>query len=212
MTTAQNRALEELWSEYGLEFARQAIDLDQAFGVPTDSTPAYVLEIGFGMGDSLFESLLEFPDSRFLGIEVHGPGVGHLMKLAASKRLPNLRVYRHDVIEVLKYCIADNCLDVVQIFFPDPWPKKKHRKRRLINSDFIRLVSRKLKDKGILHLATDWPSYAQQMRELVTDSNLFDVLKKGRARPQTKYERRAKDLGHSIVDLVYKKADPDCPK
>lgn len=212
MTTAQNRALEELWSEYGLEFARQTIDLDQAFGVLTDSTPAYVLEIGFGMGDSLFESLLEFPDSRFLGIEVHGPGVGHLMKLAASKRLPNLRVYRHDVIEVLKYCIADNCLDVVQIFFPDPWPKKKHHKRRLIKSDFIRLVSRKLKDKGILHLATDWPSYAQKMRELVTDSNLFDVLKKGRARPQTKYERRAKILGHSIVDLVYKKADQDCPR
>lgn len=210
MTIAQNKALQELWSEYGLEFGLQVIDLEQVFGIPIDgmpaARPAYVMEIGFGMGDSLFESMREFPDTRFLGIEVHGPGVGHLMKLAASKRLPNLRVYRHDAIEVLKHCIADNCLDVVQIFFPDPWPKKKHHKRRLINSDFIRLVSNKLKARGILHLVTDWPSYAQQMRELVTSSNLYDVLEEGRARPQTKYERRAINLGHSIVDLVYKKA------
>jgi tRNA (guanine-N7-)-methyltransferase len=207
MTIAQNKALQELWPQFGLEFTRQRIDLDHVFEISTGGEPvdksATVLEIGFGMGDSLFESAQECPNTSFLGIEVHGPGVGHLMQLAAAAGLTNLRVYRHDVIEVLQHCIPENCLDVVQIFFPDPWPKKKHHKRRLVNSEFIQLVRHKLKQGGILHLATDWPSYAQQMRELVTGSNLFASCEQGRARPETKYERRAKRLGHSIVDLVY---------
>jgi tRNA (guanine-N7-)-methyltransferase len=207
MTNAQNKALRELWPEFGLDFTRQPIDFEQVFGISADlvpaDRPANVLEVGFGMGDSLFESAQQFPTTNFLGIEVHGPGVGHLMQLAAVARLANLRVYRHDVIEVLQHCIPENCLDVVQVYFPDPWPKKKHHKRRLVNSEFIQLVRYKLKRRGILHLATDWPSYAQQMRELVTASALFEVCEQGRARPETKYERRAKRLGHSIVDLVY---------
>ena len=192
---------------YGLDFTRQTIDLGQAFERSADSRlaerPYNVLEIGFGMGDSLLESVQEFPDTNFLGIEVHGPGVGHLMGLAASEGLSNLRVYRHDVIDVLKYCLPDGCLDVVQVFFPDPWPKKKHHKRRLVNREFVDLVKHKLKHQGILHLATDWPDYAQQMQEVVSGSNLFEIRKQGRGRPETKYERRAKNLGHSIADLVY---------
>ena len=137
---------------------------------------------------------------------MHGPGVGHLLRLAASEGLSNLRVYRHDVVEVLKYCIPDNCLDVVQVFFPDPWPKKKHHKRRLVNSEFVRLVGDKLRHQGVLHLATDWPVYAQQMQEVITSSNVFDIREQGRARPETKYERRAKNLGHNIVDLVYERS------
>jgi tRNA (guanine-N7-)-methyltransferase len=110
----------------------------------------------------------------------------------------------------LKYCTPNNSLDVVQVFFPDPWPKKKHHKRRLINNEFVLLVKHKLKHQGILHLATDWPAYAEQMREVVTGSNLFEIREKGRARPETKYERRAKTLGHNIVDLVYQRR-PDNP-
>jgi tRNA (guanine-N7-)-methyltransferase len=209
MTRAQNKALQELWSEYGLDFTRQVIDLDAVFGISAvgkpEERPDKVLEVGFGMGDSLYESMRQFPNTCFLGIEVHGPGVGHLMRLAASEGLSNLRIYRHDVIEVLNYCIPNNSLDAVQVFFPDPWPKKKHHKRRLINNEFVLLVMHKLNRPGILHLATDWPAYAEQMRQVVTASNLFEIREQGRARPETKYERRAKNLGHNIVDLVYQR-------
>lgn len=209
MTLAQNRALQELWPEFGLDFARQRIDLNQAFETSLDQRtvdrPSTVLEIGFGMGDSLFESARAFPDTNYLGIEVHGPGVGHLLQLAARAGLGNLRVYRHDVIEVMQYCIPEACLDVVQVFFPDPWPKKRHHKRRLVNSEFIELVSHKLKQGGVLHLATDWPSYAEQIRDVIAGSALFDIRMQGRERPETKYESRARRLGHSIVDLVYER-------
>ncbi len=213
MTLAQRRALQELWPEYGLEFRRKVIDVDQIFEIPAQQAdpgqPHVVLEIGFGMGDSLIESVRACPNTCFLGIEVHGPGVGHLMQLAASHSVSNLRIYRHDAIEVLQYCIPDNCLDVVQIYFPDPWPKKKHQKRRLIQPEFVQLVGRKLKDRGVLHLATDLSSYAKQIEQIVTDSNQFEISNAGRVRTETKYERRARRLGHKVADLVFKKTISD---
>jgi tRNA (guanine-N7-)-methyltransferase len=209
MTNAQSKALRELWPDYGLDFSAETVDFNAVFDPMSGATgvddPELILEIGFGMGDSLFESMQQAPHSRFIGIEVHAPGVGHLLNLAAASSLTNLRVYRHDVKEVLQHCFGNDCLDAVQIFFPDPWPKKKHHKRRLVSDEFLRLLATRLKKGGILHLATDWIPYAEQMQMVVHGSELFEINAEARCRPETKYERRALKLGHSITDLIYRK-------
>lgn len=206
MTPAQSRALEELWPIYGMHYSKGLIDIAGVFrdssGATDSSAGITVMDIGFGMGDALFESMLQNPRNRYIGVEVHGPGVGHLMSLAAGASLTNLRIYRHDVIEVLTDCIPDESLDKVQIFFPDPWPKKRHQKRRLIQHDFIELLVRKLKPGGMIHLATDWPSYAEQMREVISNSPGVTEISGEIDRPVTKYERRAQRLGHDIFDLA----------
>jgi tRNA (guanine-N7-)-methyltransferase len=204
MSQAQRRAIDAWWPLYGLSYSAGLIDIPAVFSDSDDAVNSRttVLDIGFGMGDALLEAMEQNPSIRFIGVEVHRPGIGHLMSLAAGKSLSNLRIYRHDVTEVLSHCIPDESLDKVQIFFPDPWPKKKHHKRRLIQSGFIKLLAVKLKTGGLLHLVTDWPDYAEQMREVVNES--VDITESDRAieRPTTKYEKRAVRLGHKIFELV----------
>jgi len=206
ITPAQEKALADLWPTYGLEFNLGLLDLSSAFprsGTETDYYKYTVLDVGFGMGDALFESMIAGPTTRFIGVEVHGPGVGHLMNLADSSKLDNLRIYRHDVVEVLSQCIPNRSLDKVQVLFPDPWPKKKHHKRRLVRQPFIELLATKMRPGGILHMATDWPEYALQMKNVMASSHGYLAQQSTIDRPLTKYENRAKRLGHEIVDLVY---------
>jgi tRNA (guanine-N7-)-methyltransferase len=210
MTQAQRRALEQLWPIYGLSSADGLIDIPVVFNdTPHDvdhKNFEIILDIGFGMGDALCESMEANPLSRFIGVEVHRPGVGHLMSLAVEKSLTNLRIYRDDVTEVLAGCIPDGSLDKVQIFFPDPWPKKKHHKRRLVQKDFIKQLALKLKKGGLIHLVTDWPDYAEQMQAVIRASS--DVTESDRviSRPVTKYEQRAIRLGHEIFEFICVKA------
>jgi tRNA (guanine-N7-)-methyltransferase len=208
ITPAQRKALADHWPTYGLEFDLGLLDLPIAFpspGVETDYYKRTVLDIGFGMGDSLIESMIANPTTRFIGVEVHGPGVGHLMNLADNLKLCNLRIYRHDVVEVLRHCIPDQSLDKVQVLFPDPWPKKKHHKRRLVQQPLIKLFAAKLKTGGVLHMATDWTEYAEHMKAVMDSSHGFAVQQSAVDRPTTKYENRAKRLGHEIADLIYKR-------
>ena len=161
------------------------------------------LEIGFGMGESLAEQAESNPDINYIGIEVHRPGVGHLLILAAQAGLTNLRVFAEDSLDVLDGCLPDQSLSSVQIFFPDPWHKKRHHKRRLINGDFLLLLSRKLESSGLLHIATDWRPYAEEIQALMADYPQYQT-ETPPARPETKFERRGVGLGHEITDLAYR--------
>ena len=160
-----------------------------------------VLEIGFGMGDSLFEMSQSDLATNYIGVEVHRPGVGHLLQLSDKAGLQNLRIFRDDSIDVLKQCINDKSLSKIQIFFPDPWHKKKHHKRRLISDEFVELLKSKLKDDGVLHIATDWMPYAEHIREVMTHWREVPIP----TRPITKYERRGLRLNHEVTDLAYAK-------
>ncbi len=206
ITQAQRRALEQLWPIYGLSCVDGAIDIPAIFARSRDGitnrNADVVLDIGFGMGDALCESMEQNPLTNFIGVEVHRPGVGHLMSMAAAKALTNLRIYRDDVTDVLIHCLPDESLDKVQIFFPDPWPKKKHHKRRLIQLDFLKVLSMKLKAGGLIHLVTDWADYAEHMREVISASADVEETNLVISRPVTKYEQRAIRLGHDIVEIV----------
>ena len=195
MTPGQKRALDEQWDSFGLNL--EDGQLNAAFDKKAD----IVLEIGFGMGDSLFEMAQTFPEQNFIGVEVHRPGVGHLLQLTASHELKNLKVFRADSIDVLSLCIPDNSLSKVQIFFPDPWHKKKHNKRRLITNEFVGLVREKLKPEGILHIATDWAPYAEVIAEVMQSWTSCEIPK----RAETKYERRGLKLEHEVFDMAFKK-------
>jgi tRNA (guanine-N7-)-methyltransferase len=205
MTPGQKRALVEQWTTYGLNLEDGLIDL--AFNKESGENPLFekggdiILEIGFGMGDSLFEMAQIFPDKNFIGAEVHRPGVGHLLQLAASHELKNLRAFQADSIDVLSQCIPDESLSKVQIFFPDPWHKKKHHKRRLITKEFVALVREKLKLDGILHIATDWAPYAEVIDEVMQSWTPCEIPK----RVETKYERRGLKLEHEVFDMAFKK-------
>lgn len=206
MTAGQERAYERHWAEWGLEYGAGALDIDARFGRPGER----VLEIGFGMGDSLLEMAAAAPDKNFIGIEVHRPGVGRLFHNMAEAGVDNIRVYCHDAVEVLRDCLADDALDTVQIYFPDPWHKKRHHKRRLIQPPFVALLARKLRAGGLLHLATDWENYAEQMMEVLSASDAFDNVHGEGAftarpsrRPETKFERRGERLGHGVWDLEF---------
>lgn len=209
MTPSQKQALESLWNEFGLEADDQFIDIPAVF---QNNAPS-ILEIGFGNGESLLKQAVAEPNFNFIGIEVHAPGVGHLMSEAKQLSLKNLRIYQHDAVEVLTRNIPDATLDKIQIFFPDPWPKKRHHKRRLIQSDFVALLVRKLKSDGVLHCATDWEHYAEQMMDVLSASDLL-VNTEGEGcfysdpyslRPKTKFENRGLRLNHVIRDLVFRK-------
>jgi len=206
MTHAQRRALDELGPRYGLPHDQGVLDLDGAFG---RSAPR-VLEIGFGMGDALAEMAAAHPEQDYLGVEVHRPGVGSLLLKLDDLGLSNVRVLCADAVQVLKGCLADHALDAVHIFFPDPWPKKRHHKRRLVQPAFVELVRRKLKPGGRLHLATDWEDYAQHMLEVLeTTAGLRNAAGPGGFaprpdyRPLTKFERRGQRLGHGVWDLIF---------
>jgi len=206
MTPGQQRAFAKNWSRWGLEHASGLLDFDAVFGRPGPR----VLEIGFGMGQSLVAMAQAAPDTNFVGIEVHKPGVGRLLHAMAENDVSNIRVYCHDAVEVLRDCIAESSLDTVQIFFPDPWHKKRHHKRRLIQPQFVEALRSRLKPGGTLHLATDWENYAEQMMEVLSAAEGYtntcaagEYAPRPAHRPLTKFEARGERLGHGVWDLVF---------
>jgi tRNA (guanine-N7-)-methyltransferase len=206
MTTGQTRALEELWPRFGVEYAAQPLALDAVFGRSAPRT----LEIGFGNGEHLAALAAAHPERDYLGIEVHRPGVGHLLMLAATNNLSNVRTSQHDAVEVLRDQIAPAALDEVLVLFPDPWHKKRHHKRRLIQPPFVELIASRLKSGGVLRLATDWEEYALQMLEVLraahaSFANLSpsgDWMPRHEARAPTRFEKRGARLGHGVWDLA----------
>ena len=203
ITKAQRSAFESGWDTYGLRLSDGVIKLDNVFG---RNNPK-VVEIGFGMGGSLIEMVEAQPETDFIGIEVHPPGVGSLINAAQEKNINNLKVYLADATDVLNECFANGSLDRVQIYFPDPWHKKKHNKRRIIQPKFLQLIREKLRLGGVVHLATDWKPYAEQMLALIGEAYGFeniaqDYVPKPDFRPLTKFERRGERLGHGVWDLM----------
>ncbi|MBW3566753.1 MAG: tRNA (guanosine(46)-N7)-methyltransferase TrmB [Proteobacteria bacterium] len=207
LTPGQARALERWLPEYGLPENDEYLDFAHVFGrqAPT------LLEIGFGNGDALLEMAQRHPEWNFIGIEVHRPGVGHLLKEAGELGLKNLRVSSRDAIEVLERQVPDASLERVMLYFPDPWPKKRHHKRRIVQQCFAQLIARKLSPDGEFHLATDWENYAEHMREVLEAAPGFESTSsetyapRPEDRPLTKFERRGQRLGHNVRDLVYRR-------
>ena len=177
-----------------------------AFPQPIRSDKPLVLEIGSGMGETTGAIAQAHPETDFVAIEVHGPGVGSLLNRIARDGIRNLRVVRHDAVPVLEQMVADGSLAGVHIFFPDPWPKKRHHKRRLLQPPFVSLLQNKLGDGGIVHLATDWPDYADHMAAVFSENEMFEKTGKGLfVRPQTKFETRGRRLGNPIRDLYFRR-------
>lgn len=208
LTKGQQHALDTYWPDYGLQYQSSALQLADVFG----RSSAVVLEIGFGMGKSLVQMAKEAPEKDFIGIEVHRPGVGACLSDAVAQQVKNLRVFEHDAVEILEDTIADNSLDTVQLFFPDPWHKKRHHKRRIVQPEFVQLLRRKLKPGGVFHMATDWENYAEHMLEVMQAAAGFSNLsadntyvERPEHRPLTKFEQRGQRLGHGVWDLMYKK-------
>ena len=207
MTPAQQRAFDEHWSRYGVDYRATVQDLDARFG---RSAPR-VLEIGFGNGEALAWASENDQARDFIGVEVHGPGVGRLMNALAARDANNVRLYKHDAVEVLEHEIAPASLAEVRIWFPDPWHKKRHNKRRLIQADFAALLASRMAPNGLLHLATDWQAYAEHMREVMEAApGWHNALSAGAfaAKPdwriETHFERRGLKLGHGVWDLLYR--------
>ncbi len=208
LTQGQQRALDSQFPLFGLHYDKdKRFDLESIY---KRSAPT-ILEIGFGNGESLHTMAVEHPDWNFLGIEVHGPGVGNLLVQVEESGIQNLRVMRDDAVPILQDCIPDNSLDRLNLFFPDPWHKTKHYKRRQVQVDWLELVMKKLKPEGILHIATDWDDYAQHVRAKIKEHAKFVLvedqgdIKAWLERPTTKFEIRGLKLGHNITDLAYKK-------
>jgi len=209
VTEGQKRALDELFPRYGVEPGTGLIEFSTLFG---NGHPV-VMEIGFGNGEATWRMARAEPEKNFIGVEVHPPGVGRLLLKIEEHSLENVRIACQDAVEFLGTRVADNALEGVRIYFPDPWPKKRHHKRRIIQPEFVRLLSAKIKAGGLLHLATDWAPYADFMLEVMQSVPEFEnlsptgqhVVKPG-WRPPTKYERRGERLGHEVVDLVYRRA------
>jgi len=201
-TPAQQRALEELLPKFGLEFSAVPFSPEKLFS----RNAPLVLEIGSGMGETTAAIAAEHPEADFLAVEVHGPGVGSLLNRIQSTGLMNLRVIRHDAVEVLTHMVPQAALAAIHIFFPDPWPKKRHHKRRLVQPEFVSLLAERLAAGGVIHLATDWPDYAEQMAAVFSASGLFEPGERGFVtRPQTKFEARGRRLGHPIRDLYFRR-------
>jgi tRNA (guanine-N7-)-methyltransferase len=203
MTAAQRRALEELFPRYGLAFRHAPLDFREVFG----RRAPVVLEIGSGMGETTAAIARARPESDFLACELHGPGVGSLLNRIAAEGLTNLRVIRHDAVEVLEHMIPDSALAGMHLFFPDPWPKKRHHKRRLVQPAFAALAARKLAPGGYLHAATDWADYAEQMMQVLGAEPAFELEPQGRGRPGTRFEARGLRLGHPVRDLVFRRRE-----
>ena len=206
VSNAQRRAVDTLSSVYGIPYAPGALDFERIFGrrAPT------ILEIGFGMGETTSLIAQAHPENNYLGIEVHTPGVGSLLKLIAENALGNLRLVQHDAVEVLEHMIAPASLAGAHIFFPDPWPKKRHHKRRLIQPAFVALLASRLAPGAYLHAATDWQEYAEQILAVFAAEPTLANTAPGYAprpdyRPQTKFESRGLKLGHGVWDIVFRK-------
>jgi tRNA (guanine-N7-)-methyltransferase len=205
-TPAQQRAFEQLWPRYGLDYRGQPRDFDAEFG----RAAPRVLEIGFGNGEALHFAASRDPARDYLGIEVHAPGVGRLLNALATDGIGNVRLYHHDAVEVLENEVAEGTLDEARIYFPDPWHKKRHHKRRLVNPAFARLLASRIATGGRLHLATDWKDYAEQMWDvldatpgLANRAGPRGAVPRPEWRPQTHFETRGRKLGHGVWDLLY---------
>ncbi|GIZ53251.1 tRNA (guanosine(46)-N7)-methyltransferase TrmB [Noviherbaspirillum aridicola] len=206
LSTAQARALEELGPRYCIPYVKQETDFDTAFG---GSAPL-ILEIGFGMGDTTAAIAAGMPDKHFVGVEVHTPGVGSLLKLIGERQLENLRIIQHDAVEVVTHMVRPQSLAGVHVFFPDPWHKARHNKRRLIQPPFVSLLASRIAPGGYIHCATDWQDYAEQMLQVLGDEPTLRNTADGYAprpayRPVTKFENRGIRLGHGVWDLVFEK-------
>lgn len=206
LSNRQQRALDELWSDFGLTYTGESVDLAELFGrqAPT------VVEIGFGMGASLVAMAKAAPETNFLGIEVHRPGVGACLADVADEGISNVRTMEHDAVEVLQNTLAENSIDRLQLFFPDPWHKKRHHKRRIVQPEFIAMVQRVLKPGGVFHMATDWENYAEHMLEAMNEAPGFSnqhpetgYAPRPDYRPLTKFEKRGQRLGHGVWDLLF---------
>jgi tRNA (guanine-N7-)-methyltransferase len=208
MTEGQQRGLDEAWPELGLDITGGLIEPAAVFG----REAPLVLEIGFGMGDSLLQMARQMPEKNYIGIEVHRPGVGRLLNNARTEGLGNIRVYAEDAVEVLAQCIHDGRLDGLQLFFPDPWHKKKHNKRRILQPAFAQAVRRKLKIGGQFHMATDWENYAEHMMEVMSAAEGYrnsagagEFSPQPDFRPVTKFQNRGEKLGHGVWDLIFER-------
>lgn len=209
LTKGQTQAIEELWAKFGIDYQKDTLlNFADLFGVRSPIT----LEIGFGMGHSLVAMAEQNPDKNYLGIEVHQPGIGSCLMAIKEKNLTNIRVMCHDAVEVLQTMIPNESLAIVQLFFPDPWHKKRHHKRRIVQLPFVNLVAKKLVSRGLFYMATDWQNYAEHMLEVMSISPHFSAISstegqhmtRSDSRLTTKFELRGQRLGHRIWDLIFK--------
>jgi tRNA (guanine-N7-)-methyltransferase len=210
VSEAQRRSLDTLLPRYGITYSEQPLDWAAAFGRGPAAVAPRILEIGFGMGETTAAIAQAHPENDYLGIEVHSPGVGALLKQIGESGLANVRVIQHDAVEVVKHMLAPASLDGVHVFFPDPWPKKRHHKRRLLQPAFVALLASRLKPGGYLHAATDWEEYARQMLEVLGAEPALRNSAEGAgfaprpaSRPLTKFEQRGLRLGHQVWDLLF---------
>ncbi len=210
MTPAQRAAIERRWPTYGLEGAG-VLDLDAVFG----RRAPRVMEVGFGNGETLVSLAESHPEWDYLGVDVYEPGIGRTLAAVAEKHLTNVRLLRGDAVDVLRERVAPASLDTVLLLFPDPWPKKRHHKRRLVQADFVKLVADKLVPGGRFHLATDWQDYAEHMLAVLEAEDAFvnlagqgNFCTRGTRRPMTKFERRGQRLGHGVLDLRFQRRAP----
>ena len=208
LTRGQERAFGLFWPHFGIDYRPEPLDLAALFG---NDNPVH-LEIGFGNGESLAAMARDNPAVNYIGIEVHNPGVGHLLMKLDEYGCSNVRVCRHDAIEVLRDMIPDGGMSCVYLFFPDPWHKKRHHKRRIVQPDFLRLLAHKIRPGGFFHAATDWENYAEHMLEALKDSPDFrntasgsDFVPRPAYRPLTKFEQRGLRLGHGVWDLIFER-------
>ncbi|MDX1795480.1 MAG: tRNA (guanosine(46)-N7)-methyltransferase TrmB [Hydrogenovibrio sp.] len=208
LSQAQQHAIDTQWPLFGLELKPELLDLKATFGREADT----IVEIGFGMGTSLAAMAEANPDKNYIGIEVHRPGVGALLKLVAEKGLTNIRVFNDDAVEVLAQRIPKDSLAAVYLFFPDPWHKTKHKKRRILQAPFARTIASHLKKGGHFHMATDWEDYAQHMMNVMSaETDYTNIAGEGQYtprpeyRPLTKFEQRGHRLGHGVWDLIFEK-------
>jgi tRNA (guanine-N7-)-methyltransferase len=206
VTPAQQRARESLLPRFGIPYNERQLNLEQVFGREAPR----ILEIGFGMGESTADIALKHPENDYLAIEVHTPGVGNLLRLIDAQQIPNIRIIQHDAVEVLHAMLGTASLDGVHIFFPDPWHKTRHNKRRLIQAPFIALLANKLKPGAYIHVATDWQDYAEQVlavlnAEPLLENTSADFAPRPDYRPLTKFEQRGIRLGHGVWDIVFRR-------
>ena len=208
MTESQKKAIDDHWAKYSLELKSGLLNPEEIF----ERTAPTIIEIGFGNGHSLAEMAKKAPEKNFVGIEVHRPGVGSLLIEAREKALSNIRFYCDDAVDVLEHCCGPKSIDGVQLFFPDPWHKRRHHKRRIVKHSFVDLISAKLKPGGYFHMATDWEEYSKYMMDVMLERDDFrnqagqnNYSPRPDYRPITKFEMRGERLGHGVWDLVFVK-------
>jgi tRNA (guanine-N7-)-methyltransferase len=207
LSTGQSRAVAHIGPRLLVPYSPALLDYESMF----ERVAPTIVEIGFGMGHTTADIAASLPDRNFIGIEVHTPGVGSLLKMADERGLTNVRIVQHDAVEVLQHMVADASLAGIHIFFPDPWPKKRHHKRRLIQAGFVRLLAEKIRPKGYIHLATDWQEYADQMLEVLSASSALTNTAEGFAarpayRTESNFERKGLAKGHGVWDLVFRRS------